>query len=798
MASSSDEDIMEDPNPQRDDEARMCLYAAEDDTVTSIPFLLHGFPGNPIRVDGPDLDRNIRDAVQNILRFALPDWIMKLKPCPEPQLLIEQSKARLDLIKLHYNSSRWPKFSNECALLPSGLPFELLLHRALSLSVVARLQCATEYAEAELLTPSLLWTPAYDMIFEYIEHDVLRDVNIAASFRPRWSVYPNQPHGGDWPVVIPDVVFSVQIPESEPSRSPFTARAHRFHPAHEIHHKFDGSLSPLLEVPLLLVEYNKCWGSTRNVGVDPHLDHLLVGMTAALALYDALGIRTPVFGLFTGTVYEFSLFAGVIEDGEPMIREVHIAKYYRSVFDVSNSIQLMHLYALLGNLQTLSAKVSLHLTALLDGKEADLSPLLYEWPTTVPPTERRRVIDSARPPLVVDDPLLQFLFVSSTPRIADWLRRGRLTLVARPALIASLPSHVRDWLHLCTATNPVSFAVVRDAVEDSKKGMSRRVQALADTFWSAHGTDVIGRGAPDAPDGDQTQLRYISDNLLYSLSACARALDLLHSPLTRGHTLTNNWLTLYRTLFTEAARCCDVLILRYNHAWAVHRRLRLEPSTLDELDTLNLDVIRPEMAFVMPVESICWRREQEWRTHRESSGSDHAHRVFADLCVYTDAEADTHDTLPVGMPVFVVEYVLTPDNPTEREKHMHQLASTAAVLGFLLDCNTVNVFVGWMDQNECIIQELSDTDFTFDISKPSDSYSLFALLRLQGSRTLIKHVNAVIDAHVGEAISAAFREDYHSWKEPKRYLSSFFDLKEPVASTSKMQAWLSGIPKGAP
>ncbi|KAF8909085.1 hypothetical protein CPB85DRAFT_1308351 [Mucidula mucida] len=532
-------------------------------------------------------------------------------------------------------------------------------------------------------------------------------------------------------------------------------------------------------------------------------------MTAALALYDALGIRTPVFGLFAGTVYEFSLFAGVIEDGEPMIRQVHIAEYYESVFDVSNSIQMMHLYVLLGNLQALSAKVSLHLTALLDNKEADLSPLLYEWPTTVPPTERRRFIDSARPPLIVDDPLLQFLFVSSTRRIADWLRRGRMTLVARPALIASLPSHVRDWLDLCTATNPVSFAVVRDAVEDSKKGMSRRVQALADTFWSAHGTDVIGRGAPDAPDSDQTQLGYISDNLLYSLSACARALDLLHSPLTRGHTLTNNWLTLYRTLFTEAARCCDVLILRYNHAWAVHRHLRLEPSTLDELDTLNLDVIRPDMAFLMYLKSICWRREEEWRTHRKSSGSDHAHRVFTDLCVCTDLEADTHDTLPVGMPVCVVEYVLTPDDATEREKHvahlaismrsaiaiweMHQLASTAAVLGFLLDRNTVNVFVGWMDQ-----LQLSDTDFTFDISKPSDSYSLFALLRLQGSRTLIKHVNAVIDAHVGEAISAAFREDYHSWKEPKRYLSSFFDLKEPVASTSKMQAWLSGIPKGAP
>ncbi len=125
------------------------------------------------------------------------------------------------------------------------------------------------------------------------------------------------------------------------------------------------------------------------------------------------------------------------------------------------------------------------------------------------------------------------------------------------------------------------------------------------------------------------------------------------------------------------------------------------------------------MAFLMYLKSICWRREEEWRTHRKSSGSDHAHRVFTDLCVCTDLEADTHDTLPVGMPVCVVEYVLTPDDATEREKHvahlaismrsalaiweMHQLASTATVLGLLLDRNTVNVFVGYMAKVEFLI-----------------------------------------------------------------------------------------------
>ncbi len=133
-----------------------------------------------------------------------------------------------------------------------------------------------------------------------------------SSFRPRWSVYPNRADGDEWPVVIPDVVFSVQIPGSESSRSPFAKRAHEYHPTRD----FDGSHSLVLDVPLLLVEYNKCWGSTREVGFEPHLKHLYAGMTAALALYDALGITTPVFGLFAGTVYQFSLFVGVFEDDE--------------------------------------------------------------------------------------------------------------------------------------------------------------------------------------------------------------------------------------------------------------------------------------------------------------------------------------------------------------------------------------------------------------------------------------------------------------------------------------------------
>ncbi|KAF8989067.1 hypothetical protein BDZ89DRAFT_1087506 [Hymenopellis radicata] len=803
-----------------DDEARARLYPVQAD-VANIPTLpMRALRGRYINVnESAPMDRTVSEAIRDMLRCALPEWIMNGDPCPE-DILPEESKLWLHLIEEHYEKLHWPDISEKYGFyapwptLPSGLHFNLLLHRALSLSTDLHHQCATEnYSEGFLLTPSLVWTPAYDTIFEYIEHDVLRDVGIAASFRPRWSTYPNQTHSDEWPVIIPDVVFSLQIPGSEPFRSPFTERAHKYHPAHD----YDDSNSPVLDVPLLLVEYNKCRGSTPEVGFDPHLDHLRAGMTAALALYDALGIRTPVFGLLVGTVYEFGLFAGVLKDGRPVMYPIWFDDY-KSIFEVTNSIQMLHLYTVLANLQTLSAKVSLHLKGLLDGTEADLSPLQHEWPTRGVPVEGRRVIDRAHPPLIVDDPLLQFLFSSSGPKIAKWLLRGKITLSSMPASIASLPLHVREWLHLFTAASSVSPMLAQDAVEDCKKGMLPRTQDLVDSFWSAHSADLISRGAPDAPevqDNDKMRFRYIGSSLLFSMSACSRARDLLERPLNRGHSLTNSWLTLYRTLFTGAAACfveMKIRVLRYNHQWAVHRCLR---STSD-LETLNLDEIRPEMAFLMPVKSICWRG-QEWKTRCRSLGLDcYASHIFADLDVSIDLVAEAlaaldvdMRTLDVDMPISVVEYVLTPNNAVERKKHvahlavsmrsalaiweMHQPASTAAVLGFLLDRNTVNVFVGWMDKNKCIIQELSDPDFTFDISDPSDAYRLFTMLRLQGEQALFDHVNAIIDAHISEAVEAFFREDYRSWKEVERTPSGLYNMDNPAEGRMKIESWRSGV-----
>ncbi|KAF8909095.1 hypothetical protein CPB85DRAFT_1308397 [Mucidula mucida] len=567
-----------------------------------------------------------------------------------------------------------------------------------------------------------MWTPAYDRIFEYIERDVLRDAGIAASCRPRWSPYPKQAHSDEWPVVIPDVVFSVQIPRSESSRSPFAERAHEYHPARD----FDGSQSSLLDVPLLLVEYNKCWGSGRDVGLAPHLRHLYAGMTAALALYDSLGIRTPIFGLFVEAVFEFSLFVGVFEYGEPVIHQVRIADYM-SIFKVTNSIQMLHLYTVLANLQTLSTKVSLHVRGLLNVTEADLCPLQHEWSTRGEPVENRRVIDRAHPPLIAVDPLLQFLFARSVPQIVKWLQRGGITLPSRPASMATLPVHVQEWLCFFKTASPVSSTVVQGAVEYCKRGLPPRTHALVDSFWSAHSAYLMDRGARTTPDDDEGRLEYIAANLLYSISACARAQDLVRSPANKGH-----WLTLYRTLITDAP--IEESKLRYNHQWAVHRCLRLP--------------VRPEMAFFIPVNSLFYRRGED--------------RIFADFNIA--------GALDIDMPISVVEYVLTPENEEERTKHVAHLAVPMR-----------SALAIWE------MHQLASTAAFSLIATRSACY--------RDAPALYDSIDALIETHSSEVFDTVLREDYQSWKEPERILGGLYNRANPAESNRRIESWRKGVPK---
>ncbi len=129
------------------------------------------------------------------------------------------------------------------------------------------------------------------------------------SFRPRWSLYPTTgtPATLECPVIIPDVVLSVQIPLSGAR----LRAARQYHPAWV----FSKDESEILEIPLLIAVYNKAhphWKGTR--GIDGrHKEHLMACMTAALPVHAVLGLKTPLVGLLFDRYYVYP-FIGMMEE----------------------------------------------------------------------------------------------------------------------------------------------------------------------------------------------------------------------------------------------------------------------------------------------------------------------------------------------------------------------------------------------------------------------------------------------------------------------------------------------------
>ncbi len=132
---------------------------------------------------------------------------------------------------------------------------------------------------------------------------------IVPSFRPRWSLYPTTgtPPTLEWPIIIPDVVFSVKIPLSG-ARLP---AARQYHPAWV----FSKDNLETLEIPLLIAVYNKAhphWNG-RHGSDGCHKEHLMACMTAALPVHAVLGLETPMVGLLFDQ-YDVYPFLGMMEE----------------------------------------------------------------------------------------------------------------------------------------------------------------------------------------------------------------------------------------------------------------------------------------------------------------------------------------------------------------------------------------------------------------------------------------------------------------------------------------------------
>ncbi len=138
------------------------------------------------------------------------------------------------------------------------------------------------------------------------------------SFRPRWSLYPTtRTEPGEWPLIVPDVVFSAVVPISD---NPRLLEAHRYHPAYAFS---DQSMEyKTLEIPILIVEYDKInlLQDDQPPRSETHREHLKGTVAAALPMHSVLDLKTPLYGVFLDLSKTGEFWAGSIAEVEGVTR----------------------------------------------------------------------------------------------------------------------------------------------------------------------------------------------------------------------------------------------------------------------------------------------------------------------------------------------------------------------------------------------------------------------------------------------------------------------------------------------
>ncbi|KAF9020897.1 hypothetical protein BDZ89DRAFT_259891 [Hymenopellis radicata] len=415
------------------------------------------------------------------------------------------------------------------------------------------------------------------------------------SFRPRWAMHPTmstKPQDLEWPVTVPDVVFSLRLPASS---TPKLGDARRYHPAYFF--SAEESSSRDIDIPILVVEYNKLKDEECKDDDEedrPHRTHLTAGMTAALHLYAALGLATPLCGIFMNK-YAAHLFLGTPkkERGRtlPIIQE--ITTNPDMPFDrldlLHNLLHVLHLRTILSNMRAIAKSI-------VDELSSNANTLLesYKWVDSgrdfkQQGIEVRRQIDSTRPPLVVDDVVLRFLFLTERDYIASWLQKANITFLAKEPL-REAPIHIRLWMQPFDRRAQLSSPLLSEAIEDSKKVLPGRGHGLVAPFLSS----IQSSACSSVSGGPETNVDVssLSSDILSALTFCMYARDISQGP----EALTTHWVALYNSLFSRAWRSFEAkaVLPRWYPQWNVHRSLR-DPGPGFEN---NLQEIHPNFAFI--------------------------------------------------------------------------------------------------------------------------------------------------------------------------------------------------------
>ncbi|KAF8875822.1 hypothetical protein CPB85DRAFT_1443977 [Mucidula mucida] len=630
--------------------------------------------------------------------------------------------------------------------------FRVALCSTIDLESALKQHCGGEQSTTEDYTPALAWSLAYDSLMLNVWHNELQEKGVSISFRPRWSSFPSTaaPTNLEFPVIIPDVVFSARIDTSYPRLQ----EALKYHPAYVFS---CGAAHPAyIDIPILVIEYKKRYSENNDSrGNEDHRKHLRAAMTAALPLYSVLGIEAPLCGLFLKH-YGVDTLMGIVGDSPAEGRTPYIHKAvinekanYQKEFDLfSEARDLLHLRTIISKIYASAKSISAELEksqtkALLPCDWADeVLRLAAESSFTNP----RRLIDVTRPPSVVDDEVLRFLFDSSEDEIRLWLQTADI-VIESVTTSTQLPAHIKLWLCLFEE-EPLYQSILQEGADDIKKGLPDRAHDLLSELQNACTSGV--------PSGTSAYHAYIRSDVTFSLLFCSYARDLCAMPEDpmNNHSRLTHWMAFYNCLFSKAYRSSlsENLLVRYYPHWTVHRLLRKDEDL--QSDGIGLTEIRPHFALVFELED---GRELFLRTPDRAT----VKKALRECSVATRKGSDIQIT------VAIVEYVLTIDNPQERAKHLAHLSAAlrsalalwelfhveAAILGFLVEQNIVLTVVAWINKDKkCIISEISD--YTFNMSIPHETFRFFNLFRMQGSETFVAHIEDEVEMKKQEALDA--------------------------------------------
>ncbi|KAF9044504.1 hypothetical protein BDZ89DRAFT_1109104 [Hymenopellis radicata] len=636
------------------------------------------------------------------------------------------------------------------------------------------------------LAPTLDWIPAYDSLLLSAWHDELKDAEISISFRPRWSLFPtsNVLSELEWPVIIPDVVFSVRVPLS----SARLIAARRYHPGYV----FANSDTPqvgdddVLEIPILVVEYNKALLEAGNLTHRAHLDSV---MTAALPLHAALGLETPLAALYFDQ-FKGETFLATLTDHngslQPLMHRIYLDWPQQSLrFMNEPGLHIWHVRSIISSLREIATRIVSESMQC----SADTALRICSWPDRSyikPPdlVENRRLVDSLHPPLVASDIVLNILFSSDVTFIEEWLEASGVVIGA-PKTSVELPTHIREWLEFFKGSCEVDWARVLAIIEDTKMGIPDDAHNLIEPFLAAYEKSSVLASVSPVPSPVQS---LSTADVSFSLIFCLYARDLRNVSISSldSHSLTTHWMSLYSSLFSRAWQATETnLILHHCPEWRVHHCLRRSDVPL-------LGQMRPNFAFLLglPEDSLILPR-REWPNDRKEA-------------LMFDFAVTTHYTQYTGIgrvqvPVLIVEYVLLPDERFEHLAHLSMAMRSALalwevhcvaapVIGLLVERNTVTTVMGWIDEDEtCIIDEVSD--YRFDVFDPYDVFKLYQLVKAQGLEAFQAQIGQMINAHAEEALEGLSSDDYCSWKLPAETAPS----AEMYGDKESVSGWNAGI-----